>query len=242
MNLEPLHKAGFTGKGVRLAVIDCGFQLSSEAFHNAEHPLRIFAQRDFVENDDDVRPRPGIEAGNYTHGTHVLGSIASYNPGVVVGSAYDADLILGNAEDGDEEYYLEERWFVAAVEWAEARGADIVTSSLVLYDGYTWDQTDGKTAVQTQGMNIATDNGVICFAGAGNNGNDADPKKGSMMPPADSALTIAVGAVGADGKIARFSSDGPSADGLLKPEVLSMGVRVGTCMATGCRMSSAPRG
>ena len=228
MNLAPLHEAGFTGKGVRIAVVDCGFQLSSEAFHSAGHPIRVFAQKDFVENDDDVRPRPGIDPGNYTHGTLVLGSIASYNPGVVVGSAYNADLILANAEDGDEEYYLEERWFVAALEWAEARGADIVTSSLVLYEGYTWAQTDGKTAIQTIGMNIAAENGIVCFAGAGNNGNDTDPAKGSMMPPGDSALTIAVGAVGADGKIARFSSDGPSADGRVKPEVLSMGTRVGT--------------
>jgi len=232
LNLEPLHQAGFTGRGIRIAVIDCGFQLDSESFHHPEHPLRIFAQRDFVENDGDVRPKPGIDPGNYQHGTSVLGAIAAYLPGVVVGSAYDADFILANAEDGDEEYYLEEKWFVAALEYAEARGADIVTSSLVLYDGYTYDQTDGKTAVQTIGMNIAADRGVICFAGAGNNGNDTDPAKGSLMPPGDSAGAIAVGAVGADGKIARFSSDGPSADGRLKPEVLSQGVRVGTVSIT----------
>lgn len=232
LNLGPLHEAGFTGHGVRIAVVDCGFQLTSEAFHHPEHPLKVLAQKDFVENDGDVNPRPDIEAGNYTHGTLVLGSIAAYLPGVVAGSAYDADIILANAEDGDEEYYLEERWFVAALEWAEARGADIVTSSLVLYDGYKYGQTDGKTSVQTQGMNIATDNGVICFAGAGNNGNDADPAKGSMMPPGDSAGAIAVGAAGGDGKITRFSSDGPSADGRLKPEVLSQGARVGTVSIT----------
>ena len=232
LNLEPLHTAGYTGRGVRIAVIDCGFQLSSEAFHHPEHPLRVATQWDFVENDGEVKPREGIDPGNYTHGTLVLGSIAAYLPGVVVGTAYDADIILANAEDGDEEYYLEERWFVAALEYAEARGADIVTSSLVLYDGYKPDQTDGKTSVMTRGFNIATANGMICFSGVGNNGHDADPATRTLMPPGDSADVIGVGAVGVDGKIAGFSSDGPTADGRVKPEVLSQGVRVGTVSIT----------
>ena len=87
LNLDPLHAAGYTGRGVRVAVIDCGFDLSSEAFHHPEHPLRIVAQRDFVENDEDVRPRPDIHRTNYEHGTLVLGTMAAYLPGVVVGSA-----------------------------------------------------------------------------------------------------------------------------------------------------------
>jgi serine protease AprX len=41
-----------------------------------------------------------------------------------------------------------------------------------------------------------------------------------------------VGAVGVDGKIAGFSSDGPTADGRVKPEVLSQGVRIGTVSIT----------
>ena len=232
LNLESLHAAGYAGRGVRLAVIDCGFQLSSEAFHHPDHPLRVAAQWDFVENDGEVKPREGIDPGNYTHGTSVLGAIAAFLPGVVVGSGYDADILLANAEDGDEEYYLEERWFVAALEYVEARGADIVTSSLVLYDGYKPDQTDGKTSVMTRGFNIATANGLICFSGVGNNGHDADPGTRTLMPPGDSADVIGVGAVGVDGKIAGFSSDGPTADGRVKPEVLSQGVRVGTVSIT----------
>jgi len=228
MNLAPLHAAGFTGRGVRVAVVDCGFALDSEAFHHPEHPLRVFAQRDFVENDDDVRPRPGIHPTNFDHGTMVLGTIAAYSPGLLVGSAYDADVLLCNAEDGDEEYYLEERWFVAALEYAEARGADVVTSSLVLYDGYTPGQADGRTAVMTLGFNIAAGNGLVCFTGAGNNGHDADPKAATLTPPGDAAEVITVGAVGADGKVVKFSSDGPTADGRLKPEVLSQGARVAT--------------
>jgi serine protease AprX len=232
LNLEPLHAAGYTGRGIRVAVIDCGFDLSSEAFHHPEHPLRIAAQKDFVENDDDVRPRPGTDPTNFSHGTLVLGAIAAYLPGVVVGSAFDADFILCNAEDGEEEYYLEERWFVAALEYAESRGADLLTSSLVLYHGYKREQADGRTAVMTQGLNIAAGNGVVCFTGAGNDGHDENPVSATLMTPGDAAEVITVGAVQVDGMIANFSSDGPTADGRLKPEVLSQGSRVGTVSTT----------
>jgi serine protease AprX len=232
LNLAPLHAAGYTGRGVRVAVIDCGFDLSSEAFHHPEHPLRIVAQRDFVENDEDVRPRPDMHRTNYEHGTLVLGTMAAYLPGVVVGSAYDADFLLFNAEDGEEEYFLEERWFVAALEYAESRGADILTSSLVLYEGYKHEQAEGRTAIMTRGLNIAAGNGLICFTGAGNDGNDRDPATARLGPPGDAADVITVGAVGVDGAIATFSSDGPTADGRLKPEVLSQGTRVGTVSLT----------
>ncbi len=232
LNLDPLHAAGYTGRGVRVAVLDCGFDLSSEAFHHPDHPLQIAAQRDFVENDEDVVPRPGIHPTNYDHGTLVLGTMGAYLPGVVVGSAYEADFLLCNAEDGDEEYYLEERWFVAALEYVESRGADILTSSLVVYGGYKREQADGRTAVMTQGLNIATGNGLICFTGAGNDGHDADLKTGTLMTPGDAADVITVGAVNVDGTIARFSSDGPTADGRLKPEILSQGNRVGTVSLT----------
>jgi subtilisin family serine protease len=228
LNLDPLHAAGYTGRGVRVAVIDCGFDLSSAAFHHPDHPLRIAAQRDFVENDDDVLPRPGLHRTNYEHGTLVLGAMAAYLPEVVIGSAYDADFLLCNAEDGDEEYYLEERWFVAALEYVESSGADLVTSSLVLYGGYKHEQADGRTAIMTQGFNIATGNGLICFTAAGNDGHDADPAAAKLGPPSDAADVITVGAVNVDGTIARFSSDGPTADGRLKPEILSQGNRVGT--------------
>jgi cyclophilin family peptidyl-prolyl cis-trans isomerase/catechol 2,3-dioxygenase-like lactoylglutathione lyase family enzyme len=228
LNLAPLHAAGYTGRGIRVAVVDCGFAFDSEAFRHPEHPLRVFAQRDFVENDDDVSPKPGLHPTNYEHGTMVLGTIAAYAPGLVVGSAYDAEVILCNSEDGDEEYYLEERWFVAGLEYAEARGADVATSSLVLYSGYKPDQADGKTSVMTRGFDIASGNGVICFTGAGNDGQNPDPRVATLIPPGDAAEVITVGAVGVDGKVASFSSDGPTADGRLKPEVLSQGMRTAT--------------
>ncbi|MCK4763405.1 MAG: S8 family serine peptidase [Candidatus Aminicenantes bacterium] len=228
LGLHKLHKAGYTGKGILVAVIDCGFDLSHSAFNNKKNPLRVTAQWDFVENDGDVTPRPGMHHTNYDHGTAVLGAIAAYSPGELVGTAYDADYILCNAEDGEIEYYLEERWFAAALEFAEARGADALTTSLVLYSGYTTRQADGRTAVMTKAMNIAVGNGLICLCGGGNAGHDQDAAVSHLNVPADSPDVISVGAIDVDGYIAPFSSDGPGSDGRIKPEVLALGVRTAT--------------
>jgi subtilisin family serine protease len=228
LGLDRMHKAGYAGKGIIIAVIDCGFDIAHETYKNPDHPLKITSQWDFVENDWDVIPRPGIHVDNYDHGTIVLSAIASYAPGKMIGTAYEADFILCNAEDGPEEYYLEERWFTAALEFAESQGADIATSSLVLYRGYTQDQLDGKTSVMTQGMNIAVGNGMICFNGAGNYGNDGNPETSRLLAPADAFDVITVGAVDRNGKITDFSSDGPTIDGRLKPEVLALGFRTTT--------------
>lgn len=232
LGLDKLHKAGYSGRGITIAVIDCGFNLSHIAFRHKENPIRIVAQWDFVENDGDVTPRPGIDPTNYGHGTAVLGILAAYAPQELVGTAYNADYILCNAEDGEIEYYLEERYFAAALEFAESHGADVLTTSLVLYGGYKENQVDGKTAPMTRAMNIATGNGIICLSGGGNDGHDRDPATSHLMVPSDGKDVTAVGAVDQAGIITGFSSDGPTVDGRLKPEVLAMGLNTATISPT----------
>jgi subtilisin family serine protease len=221
--IDRLHQAGFTGKGIRLAVIDCGFDLNHKAFNPPGRKLKIIDQWDFVDNDAQVQIEPGTHSEYFGHGTYVLGLIAAYAPGELIGSAPDADFMLYHAEWGDHEYYLEEYWFAAALERAERLGADMATSSLVLYGGYPQDQIDGRTSVMTRAVSIALENGVICLAGAGNSGNDQDPATSAMMSPGDASLAISVAAAGPTGAPARFSSDGKMIGGFPKPEVLAMG-------------------
>jgi len=223
LGLDKLHQEGFTGRGIRIAVIDAGFDLSHSAFRNPDKSIHVVAQWDFVENDENIIPRPGTHPTYFSHGTSVLGTIASYAPNELLGTAYDAEFILCNAEEGEEEYYLEERLFVAALEFAEAQGADVLTTSLVLYDGYTVDQADGKTSIMTLGMSLASGNGIVCLTGSGNYGHDSDPSLSHLMTPGDTPDVITVGALTPEGSIARFSSDGPTADGRVKPEVLALG-------------------
>ena len=221
--IDRLHGAGYTGKGIRLAVIDCGFDLGHKAFNNPDKTMKIVDQWDFVDNDPEIRPDPGTISEYYDHGTFVLSLIAAYAPGELIGAAPDADFLLYHAEWGDHEYYLEEYWFAAALERAERMGADLATSSLVLYGGYPQDQVDGRTSVMTRAVNIALENGLVCLAVAGNSGNDQDPATSTLMPPGDAPLAITVAAAGPTGATARFSSDGKSVSGMVKPEAVAFG-------------------
>ncbi len=223
LGLDRLHKAGFTGQNVVVAVIDTGFDLSHLAFNHPERSIKVIAQWDFMDNDQFTAPEEKDRPLQHTHGTYVLGNIAAYAPGEIMGSAYGASYILCKAEDDAEEYLLEERWFVAALEYAESHGADVITSSLGLYTGYSENQLDGKTSVMAQGWNLSVANGVIGIQGVGNFGHDDDPHIHHLFPPADALGVIAVGAIDSYGNIVKFSSDGPTVDGRLKPEVLACG-------------------
>jgi hypothetical protein len=98
----------------------------------------------------------------------------------------------------------------------------------VIFGQYSQDQLDGRTSVMSQGLNVAAANGLHVCQGAGNSGHDTDPQTSTLVPPADAFRAITVGAVDASGVIAIFSSDGPTADGRLKPELLTRGVNVRT--------------
>ena len=225
LQLHRLHEAGLTGLGVRIGVIDTGFFLRHNAFNGPNGPIRIVAQWDFVDNDPMTAPEPGDYPDQHEHGTLVLGTLAANHPGVLVGSAPDAEFLLLKAEDSATEYFLEERWFAAALEYAEAHGADVVTSSVVLYEGYDRSDVDGRTSIMARAWDLAVGNGVIGLQGGGNSGSDQDPTTHHLLPPAGAPGVITVGAVNALGEIAPFSSDGLRIAGAVKPELLAWGRR-----------------
>jgi hypothetical protein len=107
----------------------------------------------------------------------------------------------------------------------EANGGDVATASLVYIDWYTYSQLNGSTCLATIGVNMATANGVYCCNAAGNSGHDGDPQIGHLGgTPTDAFKVLTIGAADSAGDIAWFSSDGPTADGRLKPELLARGV------------------
>ena len=60
-------------------------------------------------------------------------------------------------------------------------------------------------------------------ASAGNEGNSSWKY---ITVPADHEKVLAVGATGFEGRKAKFSSFGPSADGRVKPDIVAPGVRI----------------
>lgn len=225
INLIALHMQGYTGAGVRIGILDSGFRRTHPAFNDPTHPLQVIAEHDFVRNDGNTAPEAGDDPEQHWHGTAILGTIGAYQPDALVGGAYDAAFILCKTEDITSETPVEEDNYVGGLQFIEAHGGDVATASLVYSDWYTYSQLDGHTAVTTIAVNIATANGLYCCNAAGNSGHDSDPATGHLGgAPADALQVISVGAVHDDGTIADFSSDGPTADGRLKPELLARGV------------------
>jgi subtilisin family serine protease len=232
IDLVALHERGFMGQGVVIGVLDTGFNLVHDAFHQPGHELQVLAQYDFINDDPNTGIEPTDPPSQHRHGTWVLGTIGAWLPGTLIGAAPQAAFVLAKTEDVSSETPIEEDYYVAGLEFIEAEGADIATSSLGYFDWYSSEDLDGLTAVTTIAVNIATLNGLICLTAAGNGGHDEDPSTLRLGAPADAFDVITCGAVDAGGVAAGFSSDGPSADGRVKPEVLARGVAVATVHST----------
>jgi len=232
----PLHDRGFTGTGVRIAVLDNGF-------HYVEHEgfgekFRLVAQRDFVNGDkvvsDEVdQPVSGDEAQNSQniHGAQVLSLLAAYQPGRFIGVAPDAEYILAKTEDNQTELPVEEDRWIAGLEWADSLGAKIVNSSLGynIWDdgsGYAREDLDGATALTSRAAALAVRRGIVVVVAAG---NEAQVAWHYITAPADAEGVIAVGSVDVPvggvraPEIAVSSSRGPTADGRIKPDVVAPG-------------------
>lgn len=223
LDIPPLHARGLRGAGVRLAMLDAGFN-TLQALMAGAH---IVAESDFVYGDSVVRDQPGESQGEMDHGTGTWSLIAARKPGVLFGVAPDADFLLAKTEYTLTETRAEEDHWVAAVEWAIRNGAQIISSSLgyLSFDNgftYTPSQLNGDVAVTTVAADSAAARGVLVVVAAGNEG----PGSGSLDTPADADSVVAVGAVDSLGRVAAFSSRGPTFDGRIKPEVSGPGVAV----------------
>jgi hypothetical protein len=223
LNIPALHSRGLYGAGVRIAMLDAGFNTMQTLMGGAH----IVAESDFVYGDSVVRDQPGEASGEMDHGTGTWSLIAARRPGVLFGVAPSADFLLAKTEFTLTETRVEEDHWVAAVEWAIRNGAQIISSSLgyLSFDNgfsYTPNQLNGDFAVTTIAADSAAARGVLVVVSNGNEG----PGASSMQTPADADSVVAVGATDSTGAVASFSSRGPTFDGRIKPEVSAPGVAV----------------
>ena len=217
-----LHNNGFRGQGVMIAVTDSGFENlnNMSSIDSLLNSNRIIATRNFVDGGDDVYYY-------HDHGSMVLSVIASNHPGMLVGSAPEADYLLLITEDAYSETFIEELNWVVAAEFADSIGADIINVSLgyLKYDDsefdYTYEDMDGETAIISRAANLAYQKGMIVVAAAGNSGDSQSHP--FISSPGDTDGILTVGSVNNTLEISSFSSTGPSFDGRIKPDVVALG-------------------
>lgn len=218
-NGEFLHNKGFTGKGITIAVIDAGFYhyKGTKAFDSVRARNGFLGEKDFVDFDNSVNE-------DYNHGELCLSAIASNVPGVMVGSAPNANFWLLRSENQNSEFPIEEHNWAAAAEFADSAGTDLITSSLgyMQFDdaqfNHTYNNFYKNATPVSRAATFAARKGIIVTNSAGNEGGN-DWKY--IIFPSDDDSVCAVAATDASGNIADFSSYGYK--GKVKPNIASVG-------------------
>jgi serine protease AprX len=221
IGIDEMQQAGYLGAGISVAVFDSGFQgvNSSTPFSDLFAEGRVKQTINFVTNGSTV-----FIADD--HGTEVLSVMAAYEQGTYTGGAYKADYFLYLTEDVSSEYRIEEYNWTFAAERADSAGVDIINSSLGYTEfddasmDYKTSDLTGNTAIVTQAARKAIDKGMIVVSSAGNEGSSSWKL---VTPPADAEGIFAIGSITSTGTLSSFSSQGPTADGRIKPDVVAMG-------------------
>ncbi|MFA8342232.1 MAG: S8/S53 family peptidase [Rhodothermaceae bacterium] len=225
-DVPALHNLDITGSGVIIGLIDAGFKTSGVPSLEGR---TVIDRYDFIQNDNVTENQSGDAWNQDSHGTAVFSACGGFDEGNLVSPAFNAKFLLAKTENVASEENVEEDNFVAACEWMESKGAQIVSSSLgynefdIGQKSYTYNDMDGNTAVTTKAYNKLFDLGVITINSAGNDGSSTWKY---IASPADAYNCISVGAVDRDNNIASFSSYGPTFDGRPKPEITAMGYQV----------------
>lgn len=177
---------GYTGKGVKIAIIDSGI--------NIKHPdLKIAGGISKVPDRSAYSDIKG-------HGTHVAGIIGAQNNDIgTIGIAPDSliysvkvlnDIGVGDLDD-----------VIAGVQWAIDQKVDIINMSLT---------TAGDSEALKDVLNKAYDKGIIIVAASGNYNPELQKTPSNVLFPARYSSVIAVGSISQQNRLSYFSHSGPA--------------------------------
>ncbi|AKG45360.1 subtilisin BPN [Streptomyces xiamenensis] len=175
-----------TGEGITVAVIDTGVD-----------PTLPELQGQVLDGTDVMRDARGSHADDDGHGTDMASLIAGSGGNGVQGLAPGAKILPIRASTNQLDFDGGDRW-AEAIDFAVAEGAQIINISLAA--------TDNGTAATSMGDSIAeaTRQGVLIFAGTG---NDGDTYNTAKFPAALDGI-VGVGAVNGDGEREGYSTHG----------------------------------
>ncbi|CAL9319155.1 S8 family serine peptidase [Streptomyces sp. SudanB66_2053] len=209
-------KTGNRGEDVKVAVLDTGA--------DASHPDlsgRISEAQDFSGSSGT-----GDAFGHGTHVASIVGGSGAASGGARKGVAPGADLLIGKVL-GDDGFGTESQ-VIDGMEWAVARGADVVNMSLG-----SDAPSDGTDPMSRTLNELSASSGALFVVAAGN----AGPGQGTIGSPAAADAALTVGAVDRDDALADFSGRGPRpGDDTVKPDVTAPGVDIVAARAAGTTM------
>ncbi|HFB52734.1 MAG TPA: alkaline serine protease [Anaerolineae bacterium] len=208
--------AGFTGAGIKLAIVDTGIDPTHPDFSG-----RIVARKNFAggsKNDEN---------GHGTHVASIAAGTGSKSGGKYRGVAPGAELYIAKVLDASGSGSMS--GVMSGVEWAVEQGAQVVNLSLGSVG-----PCDGTDALSTLCDTAVRDHGVVLCVAAGNEG----PGASTVGSPGCARLVITVGASSDTDAIASFSSRGPTGDGRVKPDIVFPGVGIVAAQAAGTQLGT----
>lgn len=209
VHAQNVYKQGYTGKNIRISVLDTGIYPHRDLRGN------LIGFLDFVNGK-----KPNYDDNG--HGTHVAGIICGN--GVIKGMAPQAGLIalkvLDREGGGETDKVLR------ALEWVERNCKKFRIRILNFSVGFLPGAGDRQQMMIMDMLEHLWDMGVTVVTAAGNNG----PGQGTVTVPGISRKVITVGASD-DANPGRhmprgYSSRGPTECCIVKPEILAPGTGI----------------
>lgn len=209
-------REGYSGVGVKIAVLDTGIDLEHPDFSG-----RIAATADFTGE--------GVTDGS-GHGTHVAGIACGDgrgSGGTYVGVAPRSEVFVGKVLDRHGSAFMSD--VMAGLDWAVKQQVHVI--NLSLSGPPPGDGTDALSEM----CDLVVERGFVICAAAGNSG----PISSSIGPPGCARQVITVGASTDDDLLLDASSRGPTTDGRVKPDVIFPGADIVSCRARDTSLGNA---
>jgi subtilisin len=196
LQVTGVGSSAFTGKGVRLCVLDTGF-----TFNHPDFAGRSITSRSFIAGED------ATDANG--HGTHTAATAAGPRVPHVLpryGIAYEADLsvgkVLSNSGTGTDGGIL------AGIDWAISNGCKLISMSL----GAPTQLGETFSPVFEAVARRALAAGTLIIAAAGNE-SDRPARIAAVDHPANCPSILAVGALDPTLQVSFFSCGGRNPQG-----------------------------
>lgn len=199
INAPFMWSRGFTGKNVKIAVIDSGCDTTHKDLQK-----NIIGGRNFtIEDNKNINKYKDYNG----HGTHVCGTIAASNNNYgLIGVAPDAQLLILKALDKNGSGTM--KGIIDAINFAINENVDIISMSL---------GTSTDIPQLHQAIKKAVDSNILVVCAAGNEG-DSSGSTDEFSYPAGYNEVISVGALDYSKSAARFTNSNKEVD-LVAPGV-----------------------
>ncbi|MCI8327624.1 MAG: S8 family peptidase [Lachnospiraceae bacterium] len=220
LNTSYLHKRGYTGKGITVAVMDTGL------FCHKDFAGRVMGFYDVINGEKECYDDNG-------HGTHVAGIIGSSGcagMGQYMGMAPGCNLlpikVLDRKGGGNTDQVKE------AIEWLLSQKEKYRVRILNISVGMLKNAGEEEQVELIKLVEDVWDAGIVVVAAAGNNG----PAENSVTIPGICRSIITVGSSDDKEQIVRgqglrrgYSGRGPTDSCVMKPEILAPGTQIISC-------------